>query len=53
MVLGNGVVQLVVILDLQRLPAVCPEVQVALREDGDEVEALKPRVVGVVDQLDL
>ena len=36
--LGNGVVQLVDILHLQRLQAVGLEEQIALRKDGDELE---------------
>ena len=38
-VLGNGVVQLVDLLHLQRLRAVCLEEQTALHKDGDKVEA--------------
>ena len=37
--MGNGVVQLFDLLHIQRLPAVGLEEHIALREDGDELEA--------------
>ena len=49
--MGNGVVQLVDLLHLQRLQAVGPEEQIALHEDGDKLEAWHARDVGAVDCL--